>query len=118
MTILSYFHHTFAKLLAYTLISIVALQWVITPVLVAFLTDLVLRRAQTRQWSRRKQTILLVLSTLVTGLLPVIPIIPSLPLLLVLEVGLAGYLPTALLGVGGAWLGILFSRVIRNSVQA
>jgi hypothetical protein len=99
-------------------VSIIALQWTITPVLVAFLIDLVLRRAQTRQWSRRKQTLLLVLSTLVAGLLPVVPIIPSLPLILVLEVGLAGYLPTVLLGVGGAWLGICFSRIVSNSVQA
>ncbi|HZR42966.1 MAG TPA: hypothetical protein VFB12_22795 [Ktedonobacteraceae bacterium] len=99
-------------------VSIIALQWVITPVLVAFLIDLVLRRAQTRQWSRRKQTLLVVLSTLVAGLLPVVPIIPSLPLLLVLEVGLAGYLPTVLLGIGGAWLGILLSRIVSHSVQA
>ena len=98
-------------------VSIIALQWVITPVLVAFLIDLVLRRAQIRQWSRRKQTLLVVVSTLVAGLLPVVPIIPSLPLLLVLEVGVAGYLPTVLLGVGGAWLGIFFSRIVSNSVQ-
>lgn len=98
-------------------VSIIALQWVIAPVLVAFLIDLVLRRAQIRQWSRRKQTLLVVVSTLVAGLLPVVFIIPSLPLLLVLEVGVAGYLPTVLLGVGGAWLGIFFSRIVSKSVQ-
>lgn len=98
-------------------VSIIALQWVITPVLVAFLTDLALRRAQIQQWSRRKQMLLVVLSTLVAGLLPVVPIIPSLPLILVLEVGWAGYLPTVLLGGGGAWLGIFLSRIVSNSVQ-
>jgi hypothetical protein len=98
-------------------VSIIALQWVITPLLVAFLIDLIQRRARTRQWSQRKQTHLVVLSTLVAGLLPVVPIIPSLPLILVLEVGVAGYLPTALLGVGGAWLGIFLSRIVSNSVQ-
>lgn len=98
-------------------VSIIALQWVVTPLLVAFLIDLIQRRARTRQWSQRKQTLLVVLSTLVAGLLPVVPIIPSLPLILVLEVGLAGYLPTVLLGVGGAWLGIFLSRIVSNSVQ-
>jgi hypothetical protein len=99
-------------------VSIIALQWVITPVLVSFLIDLVLRRARSRQWSQRKQTLLLVLSTLLAGLLPVVPIIPSLPLLLLLEVGWAGYLPTVLLGGGGAWLGSFLSRIVSQSVQA
>ena len=98
-------------------VSIIALQWVLTPVLVAFLIDLVLWRARTRQWSQRKQTLLVVVSTLVAGLLPIVPIIPALPLILVLEVGATGYLPTALLGVGGAWLGIVLSRIVSHSVQ-
>jgi hypothetical protein len=99
-------------------VSIIALQWVLTPVLVAFLIDLVLRRAQIRGWSRRTRTLLVVLSTLLAGLLPIVPIIPSLPLLLVLDVGAAGYLPTVLLGAGGAWLGIVLSRIISHSVHA
>ncbi len=98
-------------------VSTIALQWVLTQVLAAFLIDLVLRRARTRQWSQRKQTLLVVLSTLVAGLLPIVPIIPTLPLILVLEVGIAGYLPTALLGIGGAWLGIVLSRIVSYSVQ-
>lgn len=97
--------------------AVVALEWFLTPVLVAFLIDLVLRRARSRQWSCRKQTLWLIICALVAGLCPIISISPYLPVILALEVGLAGYLPTALLGMAGAWLGITFGRTVSESLS-
>ncbi len=97
--------------------AVVALEWFLTPVLVAFLINLIERRSRSRQWSRRKQTLWLIVCALVSGLFPIISISPYLPVVLALQVGLAGYLPTALLGAAGAWLGITFGRTASESLS-
>lgn len=97
--------------------AVVALEWFLTPVLVAFLIDLTWRRSRSRQWSRRKQTLWLIGCTLIAGLFPVISLSPALPVVLAQQVGLAGYPPTALLGAAGAWLGIAFGRTFSASLS-
>lgn len=97
--------------------AIVALNWFLTPVLVAFLIDLVERRSRSRQWSRRKRTLWLIACTLVAGLCPIVIISPDLPVVLAQQVGLIGYLPTVLLGVVGAWLGITFAYTVSESLN-
>src|SRR6266566_4369674 len=44
--------------------AVVALEWFLTPVLVAFLINLIERRSRSRQWSRRKQTLWLIVCAL------------------------------------------------------
>lgn len=97
--------------------SQVALEWFLTPVLVAVLIDLIQRRSQSHQWSRHKQTLWLIVCALVAGLFPIVLISPFMPVALVRETGLVGYLPTALLGVAGAWLGITFGRTVSESLK-
>jgi hypothetical protein len=97
--------------------AVVALRWFLTPVLVAFLVSLIQRRSQSRAWSRRKQTLWLIAGTLVAGLCPVSCGFPDQPAILALQVGPVGYLPTALLGMVGAWLGITFGRTVSASLS-
>ncbi|HEY1351559.1 MAG TPA: hypothetical protein VGF67_18220 [Ktedonobacteraceae bacterium] len=93
--------------------ALVALLWFLTPVLVAFLIDLIARR----QWSRRRQTLWLIVCSLVAGLCSVSWSFPDQAALLALQAGLPGYLPTALLGVAGAWSGIIFARTVSASLK-
>ncbi|HEY0755423.1 MAG TPA: hypothetical protein VGD98_15810 [Ktedonobacteraceae bacterium] len=90
--------------------SIVALEWFITPVVVAILIDVFMRRARRKDWSRRKTVLVLALCALMSGILPVIVLYPLLPALLFLQAGIAGFLASAILGFGGAWLGVFFAQ--------
>ncbi|HET8841124.1 MAG TPA: hypothetical protein VFN35_06620 [Ktedonobacteraceae bacterium] len=90
--------------------SAIALEWLLTPVVVAILVDIIMRRAQHKQWSRRKQGIFLSLTALLSGALPIMPIVPLLPLALMIEWGIAGSLISVLLGLVGAYLGTFFGR--------
>jgi hypothetical protein len=98
--------------------SVVALQWFLTPLVVAILIDVIVRRAQGKQWSRRKLALILSLAALLSGVLPVVLIYPLLPLVLPLQLGVVGYLASVLLGFAGAYLGTLFGRNIGESLDS
>ena len=98
--------------------SVVALEWFITPLVVAILIDVLMRRARRKQWSRGKLTLFLALTALLAGVLPVVSIYPLLPVVLPLELGIAGYLASVLLGLGGTYLGTLFGRNVGESIDS
>ena len=98
--------------------SIVALQWFITPVVVAILIDVIMRRARRMQWSRRKLTLVLALTALLSAALPVVSIFPLFPVVLAVELGVAGYLASVLLGLAGTHLGTFFGRNVGESLDS
>ncbi len=98
--------------------SIVALEWFITPLVVAILIDVIMRRARRKQWSRRKLTLILALTALLSGALPVVFIFPLLPVGLALELGIAGSLASLLLGLAGTYLGTVFGRNVGESIDS
>ena len=98
--------------------SIVALEWFITPVVVAILIDVIMRRARRRQWSRRKLTLILALTALLSGALPVMTILPILPAAMAVELGIVGYLASVLLGLAGTYLGTLFGQKVGESIDS
>jgi len=98
--------------------SVVALEWFITPLVVAILIDVLMRRARRKQWSRRKLTLILALTALLSGALPVVSIFPLLPVLLPSRLGIAGFLASLLLGLAGAYLGTLFGRNVGESLDS
>jgi hypothetical protein len=98
--------------------SVVALEWFLTPVVVAVLIDVIMHRARRKQWSQSKLTLMLVLSALLSGALPVMFIFPLLPVDLAVELGIAGSLASVLLGLAGSYLGTLFGRNIGESLDS
>ncbi len=98
--------------------SIVALEWFLMPVVVAVLIDVIIHRARRKQWSQRKLTLFLAFTALLSGVLPVVFVVPLLPIGLVLEVGIAGYLASVLLGLVGTYMGTLFGRNVGESINA
>jgi hypothetical protein len=98
--------------------SVVALEWFITPLVVAILIDVLMRRARRKQWSRSKLTLILALTALLSGALPVVSIFPLLPVALAVELGIAGSLASLLLGLAGAYLGTLFGRNVGESLDS
>jgi MFS family permease len=120
--------------------SIVALEWFLTPLVVAVLIDVLMRRARRKQWSQSKLTLLLALTALLSGALPVFFIAPLLPVELALQLGqagslnctrsspctvqlvwqlvIAGSLGSLLLGLVGTYLGTLFGRNVGESLDS
>jgi hypothetical protein len=98
--------------------SVVALQWFLTPLLVAILIDVLMHRAIGKQWSRRKLALILSLTALLSGVLPVVLIYPLLPLILPLQLGIVGYLVSLLLGFIGTYLGTMFGRNVGESLNS
>jgi hypothetical protein len=98
--------------------SVVALQWFITPLLVAILIDVIMHRARGKQWSQRKLALILSLAAMLSGVLPVVLIYPLLPVVLPLQLGVVGYLASVLLGFAGAYLGTLFGRNIGETLDS
>ncbi|HKF38530.1 MAG TPA: hypothetical protein VKB35_16655 [Ktedonobacteraceae bacterium] len=98
--------------------SVVALEWFITPLVVAILIDVIMRRARRKQWSRSKLTPILALTALLSGALPVVSIFPLLSVGLAVELGLAGFLASLLLGLAGAYLGTWFGRNVGESLDS
>ncbi len=99
------------------LTSLVALQWFLTPIVVAILVDIVMHRAQRKHWSRSKLTLILALMALISGILPIIPAAPLLSVALVIRLGLASFSVSLLLGLAGAWLGTRFGRNVGESLS-
>jgi len=97
--------------------SVVALQWFLTPVVVAILIDVIMHRARRKQWSQSRLTLMLALTALLSGALPVVFIFPFLPVALAVQLGIAGSLASLLLGLTGTYLGTLFGRNIGVSIN-
>jgi hypothetical protein len=97
--------------------SAVALEWFLMPLVVAFLVDILVRRAQRKSWSRGKLTLILALIASLSGALPVITIHPFLPVLLFLGWGIPGFLVSNVLGFAGAYLGALLGRSTGESLS-
>ena len=98
--------------------SVVALEWFLTPLVVAILIDVILRRARRKQWPQRKQTLILALTALLSGALPVVSIFPLFPVALAVQLGLVGSLSSLLLGLAGTYLGTLFGRNVGESIDS
>ncbi len=98
--------------------SIVALEWFITPLVVAILIDVIMRQARRKQWSRSKLTLILALTALLSGALPVVFIFPLFPVVLAVRLGIAGSLASLLLGLAGTYLGTLFGRNVGESMDS
>lgn len=97
--------------------SAVALEWFLTPLLVAFLMDLIVRRAQRKNWSRGKLALILSVIALLSGALPVTAILPVLPVFLVVGWGIVGFLVSNIVGFAGAYLGTLLGRSVGESLS-
>jgi hypothetical protein len=97
--------------------SAVALEWFLTPLLVALLVDIIVRRAQRKNWSRGRLTLILALLALLSGALPVIPALPWFPVRIAIRLGIAGFLASNLLGFVGAYLGTRFGRSVGESLS-
>lgn len=98
--------------------SVVALEWFLTPLIVAFLIDVLMHRARRKQWSQRKLTPILALTALLSGALPVVFIYPLLPVILAMNLGIAGYLVSVLLGLAGTYVGAIFGRNVGESLDS
>jgi hypothetical protein len=98
--------------------SVVALEWFLTPVVVAILIDVIMHRARRKQWPQGKLTLLLALTALLSAALPVVFFFPLLPVALALQLGLAGSLASLLLGLAGTYLGTLFGRNVGVSINS
>jgi hypothetical protein len=101
-----------------TFISVVALEWFITPVVVAILIDVFMHRAKRKLWSRRKLTLVLALTALLSGALPIVSIFPLYPFLFAVRLGIAGYLVSVLLGLAGTYLGTGFAQNVGESMDS
>jgi hypothetical protein len=101
-----------------TFTSIVALEWFITPLVVAILIDVIMRQARRKQWSRSKLTLILALSALLSGALPVVFIFPLFPVVLAVRLGIAGSMTSLLLGLAGTYLGTFFGRNVGESIDS
>ena len=98
--------------------SIVALEWFLTPVVVAILIDVIMHRARRKQWPRSRLALFLTFTALLSGALPVVFIFPLLPVGLALQLGLAGSLASLLLGLAGTYLGTVFGRNVGVSINS
>jgi hypothetical protein len=97
--------------------SIVALEWFLAPLLVGILIDVMMHRARHKEWSRRKLTLFLALTALLSGALPVMFIFPLLPVELAVQLGIAGSLASVLVGLAGTSLGTHFGRNVGESID-
>jgi hypothetical protein len=98
--------------------SIVALEWFFAPLVVAILIDVFMRRARRKQWTLKKLTFILALTALLSGALPVVSIFPIYPVLFAMQLGIAGYLASLLLGFAGTYLGTIFGRNVGESIDS
>src|SRR5207248_5402912 len=97
---------------------VVALEWFITPLVVAILIEGIICRARRKQWSQRKQILILALTALLSGALPVVSIFRLFPVAMALQLGIVGYLASLLLGLAGTYLGTLFGRNVGESIDS
>lgn len=107
-------------------LSLIAVQlWPLAPILVALLVDFFVWRAQRRNWSRRKLTLVLTLTALI-ACLPVTVTSPFLIIGMIVTLGMSGnftllgvdgYLISLLLGIFGTFIGGWLGRRMGESMQ-
>jgi len=97
--------------------SLVALQWFLTPIVAAILIDVIIYQARQKHWSQRKLTMSLALCALISGAFPLVPGSPLLPVGQLLQVGVAGFALSLLIGLGGSFLGTTFGRNVGESLR-
>lgn len=102
---------------AHPFTSLVALQWFLTPLIVAILIDVIIYQARQKHWSQKKLTLGLALCALISGALPIIPGSLLLPAVLLLQVGVAGFAVSLLVGLGGSFLGTIFGHNVGESLR-
>ena len=97
-------------------LAAVSLRWPVGVIITAILIDVFMRRAQQKEWSPRKLTIVLVVVTLL-GSLPMPLILPLLPVFLANMIGLPGFVASLLVGLGGGFVGAWFGRNVGESMR-
>lgn len=97
--------------------SVVALEWFLTPLLVAIFVDIIARRAQRKNWSRGRVTLIVTLFALLAGAIPVISVLPWFSVYLAFGLGIVGFPVSNLLGFAGAYLGTRFGRSVGESLS-
>ena len=85
--------------------SILALEWFIAPLIVAILIDVA-----RQQLSGKLLALFQSCGALLSGALPIMFVYPLFPIMPILQLGVAGFLVSLLLGLGGAYLGTLFGQ--------
>ena len=98
--------------------SVIALEWFITPLIVAILIDIIMHRFQKKRWSARRLTLFLTFAALLSGALPIIPLYPLLSAFMAMQVGVAGFLVSLLFGLIGSYVGTFFGRNVGESIKA
>ncbi len=98
--------------------SDVALEWFLTPLVVAILIDVIMHQARRKQWSQRNLTLILALTALLSAALPVVIIFPLLPIELAVQLGIAGSMASVLLGLAGTYIGTIFGRNVGESIDS
>ncbi|GAC1462715.1 MAG: hypothetical protein PVSMB2_26960 [Ktedonobacteraceae bacterium] len=95
--------------------SIVTMEWFIAPIIVAILIDIFMYRAQKKQWSPRKLTLVLALTALIAGL-PAPLFFPWLSFYFFYAYGI-GFVIALLIGSLAACAGVWFGRNVGMSLQ-
>lgn len=91
-------------------VSVVAAEWpLLTSLIVAILIDVVTMLARRRSWSATRQSVALVLASVIVCL-PLMPIRPQLTLNMIDLMGIAGFGVSLLLGLLGVWAGTWFGQ--------
>ncbi len=97
------------------LTSIVVMEWFIAPVIVAILIDIFMHRAQKKQWSTRKLTLVLASTALIAGL-PTPMFFPWLAVYFFIGYGV-GFVISLLIGLLAAYAGVWLGRNAGMSLQ-
>jgi hypothetical protein len=96
-------------------LAAVSLRWPVGVIITAILIDVFMRRAQQKEWSPRKLTIVLVVVTLL-GSLPMPVILPLLPVFLANMMGIPSFIASLLVGLLGGFIGVWFGRNVGESM--
>ncbi len=95
--------------------SVVTMEWFIAPIIVAVLIDIFMYRAQRKQWSARKLTLVLALTALIAGL-PAPLFFPWYAFYIFYQYGI-GFVIALLIGFLATYTGVWFGRNIGMSLQ-
>ncbi len=97
------------------LTSVVTMEWFIAPIIVAVLIDIFMYRAQKKQWSARKLTLVLALTALIAGL-PAPLFFPWFAFYVFFAYGI-GFVIALLIGFLATYTGVWLGRNVGMSLQ-
>ncbi len=97
------------------LTSVVTMEWFLAPIIVAVLIDIFMYRAQKRQWSARKLTLVLALTALIAGL-PAPLFFPWFAFYVFYAYGI-GFVIALLIGFLATYTGVWLGRNVGMSLQ-